>query len=90
MQNKPNFQNAKNTITSVITMSNNDEQRIMDYRKQTQSNPILVTVGWGLLSAAGGLPHHFYFGVPPINSRYNKTTGGLVFQIGWGLSIMSF
>jgi len=41
MQNKPNFRNAKNTITLVYTMTNNNEQRTMNYLKQTQSNPIL-------------------------------------------------
>ena len=45
MQNKPNFQNTKNAITSVITMTNNDEQRTMNYLKQTQSNPISVIAG---------------------------------------------
>jgi hypothetical protein len=34
-------------VTLVITMTNNNEQRTMNYSKQTQSNPIL--------SASGGL-----------------------------------
>ena len=41
MQNKPNFQKAKMVVTLVITMTNNNEQRTMNYSKQTQSNPIL-------------------------------------------------
>ena len=42
MQNKPNFQNAKNVITLVITMTNNNELWTMNYLKQTQSNPTAV------------------------------------------------
>jgi hypothetical protein len=44
MQNKPNFQNTENVITSVITMTNNNEQRTTNYAKQTQSNPISDSV----------------------------------------------
>jgi hypothetical protein len=50
MQNKPNFQNDKNALTLVITMTNNDEQRTMNYPKQTQSNPI---------SIIAGIPYHY-------------------------------
>jgi len=42
MQNKPNFQIAKNVITLVITMTNNNELWTMNYLKQTQSNPTSV------------------------------------------------
>jgi hypothetical protein len=72
MQNKPNFRNAKNTITLAYTMTNNDEQRTMNYLKQTQSNPtsvMAVMVGWGLLSAVGGLPHHFLSSRDTSNQR---------------------
>jgi len=39
MQNKPNFQNVQMVVTAVYTMNYNNEQRTMNYAKQTQSNP---------------------------------------------------
>jgi len=39
MQNKPNSRKAKNALTAVYTMTNNNEQRTANYSKQTQSNP---------------------------------------------------
>jgi hypothetical protein len=39
MQNKPNFQKPKMAVTLVKTMTYNNEQRTMNYSKQTQSNP---------------------------------------------------
>jgi hypothetical protein len=41
MQNKPNFQKSKMIVTSVTAMTTNNEQRTMNYLKQTQTNPIL-------------------------------------------------
>ena len=38
-QNKPNFQKAKMLVTLALTMTNNNEQRTMNWSKQTQSNP---------------------------------------------------
>ncbi len=40
----------KMVVTTVFTMTNNNEQRTMNYSKQTQSNPIL--------SASGGFKRH--------------------------------
>ena len=39
MQNKPNFRKAKMVVTAVYTMTNNNEQRTMNYSKQTQFIP---------------------------------------------------
>jgi hypothetical protein len=39
MQNKPNFRNAKMVVTAVYTTTNNNEQRTMNYRKQSQTKP---------------------------------------------------
>jgi len=39
MQNKPNFRNVQMAVSLVKTMTNNNEQRTMNYSKQTQSNP---------------------------------------------------
>jgi len=54
MQNKPNFQNFQMVISLVNTRNYNNEQRTMNYSKQTQSNPIL--------SASGGFKMHTYSG----------------------------
>ena len=40
MQNKPNFQNVQMAVSLIKTMTNNNEQRTMNYSKQSQSNPI--------------------------------------------------
>ena len=40
MQNKPNFRYARMAVSLIKTMTNNNEQRTMNYSKQTQSNPI--------------------------------------------------
>jgi len=40
MQNKPNFRNAQIVVNLVKTRNYNNEQRTMNYSKQTQSNPI--------------------------------------------------
>jgi hypothetical protein len=45
MQNKPNFQNAKNTLTLVDTRNYNKLWDVAYYAKQTQSNPISVMAG---------------------------------------------
>ena len=47
MRNEPNFQNFQMVIRLVNTRNYNNEQRTMNYSKQTQSNPIL--------SASGGI-----------------------------------
>jgi len=52
IQNKPNFRKAKMVVTAVYTMANNNEQRTVNYSKQTQSNPIL--------SASGGFKRYAY------------------------------
>ena len=39
MQNKPNSQKAKNALTLVIAMTNNNEQRTANYSKQSQNKP---------------------------------------------------
>ncbi len=40
MQNKPNFRNARTTVSSVNTMTNNQKLQTMNHQKQTQANPI--------------------------------------------------
>jgi hypothetical protein len=47
----PISERPKMVVTAVITMTNNNEQRTMNYLKQTQSNPIL--------SASGGFKSGF-------------------------------
>jgi hypothetical protein len=47
MQNKPNFQKTEMVVNLVKTMTNNNEQRTMNYSKQTQSNPILPATPFG-------------------------------------------
>ena len=44
MQNKPNFQKVQMVISLVNTRNYNNEQRTMNYSKQTQPNPILTRV----------------------------------------------
>jgi len=40
MQNKPNFRYTEMPVSLINTMTNNNEQRTMNYSKRTQSNPI--------------------------------------------------
>jgi len=39
MQNEPNFRNVQRAVTAVMTMTNNNEPRTMNYSKQTQNEP---------------------------------------------------
>jgi hypothetical protein len=43
MQNKPNFQKAKNVIRLVIKETCNNKQRTMNHQKQSQTKPILAS-----------------------------------------------
>ncbi len=64
MQNKPNFQNVQMAVNAVMTMTNNNEPRTMNYAKQSQfipteggTNPILRFIFWQInveLSSAAG------------------------------------
>ena len=61
MQNKPNFQNAKNTLTLVDTRNYNKLRAVSYYSKQTQSNPI--SVGLAIYLVSFGVPWNA-FGCP--------------------------
>jgi len=50
MQNKPNFQNAKNVLTLVDTGNYNELWDVKYHAKQTQSNPISVGTAIYLVS----------------------------------------
>jgi len=47
----PISEKPKMVVTLVITMTNNNKQRTMNYSKQTQSNPILSAVLSGVALA---------------------------------------
>jgi hypothetical protein len=58
MQNKPNFSKPKMVVNLVITRANNNKQRTMNYRKQTQSNPTCSELAEPILSTSGGFKRH--------------------------------